>query len=130
MRDRLEPGCRWLATLWMAASLSACAPPIPSGGFEAPDPASRIYAAVRVAEEFDRTGIRPSRATLEHLVTMLGSADPAARFVASNTLKRVSGVDLGYQPSAPLPERTIAVDRWRAWVDALPAPSSSGDRAA
>ena len=130
MRDRLESGCRWLATLWLAVSLPACAPPIPSGGFEAPDPASKIYAAVRVAEEFDRTGQRPDRATLQQLVTMLGSADPAARFVASNTLKRVSGVDLGYQPSAPLPERSLAVARWRAWVESLPTTSTPGDRAA
>lgn len=119
MSRRLESGPWWIA---LAATIAVvgCAPPIPSGGFDAADPASRIYAAVRVAAEFDRTGRRPDRATLEHLVVMLGSADPAARLVASDTLTRVSGVDLGYRPSAPLPERAAATDRWRAWVDALP----------
>lgn len=129
MPRRIEARVRWIA-LATAATLAGCAPPIPSGGFDAPDPASRIYAAVRVASEFDRTGRRPDRETLEQLVLMLGSADPAARLVASDTLTRVSGVNLGYHPSAPLPERAAAVDRWRAWVDALPAEETPRERSA
>jgi hypothetical protein len=100
---------------------AGCAPPIPDGGFDAPDPASRIYAAVRVAATFDRTGIRPDRATLEQLVVMLGSADPAARFVASSTLETIAGTDFGYHASDPLPERRDAANRWRMWVEELPA---------
>ena len=130
MLDRVQSGCRWLFAPVLVAWLGACAPPIPSGGFDAPDPASRIYAAVRVAEAFDRTGIRPDRETLEQLVIMLGSSDPAARFIASNTLTRVSGVDLGFHPSAPLPERVAAVDRWQAWIETLPTESESGDQPA
>ncbi len=109
-----------LAALGAALTATGCAPPIPDGGFDAPDPASRIYAAVRVASEFERTGIRPDRTTLQNLVIMLASSDPATRFVASETLQRIAGTDLGYHPSAPLPERTLAADRWRAWVEALP----------
>jgi hypothetical protein len=109
------------AALAAALTSTGCAPPIPDGGFDAPDPASRIYAAVRVAAEFQRTGIRPDRTTLEALVIMLSSADPAARFVASQTLREIAGTDFGFHPAAPLAERLPAIDRWRAWVEALPA---------
>ena len=104
----------------MAGLPTGCAPPIPSGGFDAPDPASRIYAAVRVAEEFGRDPRMPDRATLEHLVAMLLSADPAERLIAGDTLRLVTGKELGYDPSAPLPVRAAAVDRWAAWVRTLP----------
>lgn len=130
MLDRVRSSCRWVLAPVVVAWVGGCAPPIPSGGFDAPDSASRIYAAVRVAEAFDRTGRRPDHRTLEQLVIMLASSDPAARFIASNTLTRVSGVDLGYHPSAPLPERMAAVDRWQAWIDTLPDESESGDRPA
>ncbi len=116
-----------LVALGAALTSTGCAPPIPDGGFDAPDPASRIYAAVRVAADFERTGIRPDRTTLEDLVVMLASSDPATRFIASQTLREIAGTDLGYHPSAPLPERTLAADRWRAWVEALPV--SSGEQA-
>ena len=120
-----KPSSRPLLLVAIGAALTSvgCAPPIPDGGFDAPDPASRIYAAVRVAAEFERTGVRPDRATLKNLVVMLASADPATRFIASETLREIAGTDLGYHPSAPLPERTLAADRWRAWVEALPAAS-------
>ena len=111
--------------------LTGCAPPIPDGGFDAPDPASRIYAAVRVADKWssitppqDRS--RPSIATLQQLVVMLESSDPAERLVASETLRMVTGEDFDYEASAPLPERFLAVNRWRAWVDSLAPPPSSG----
>jgi hypothetical protein len=111
--------------------LTGCAPPIPDGGFNAPDPASRIYAAARVAEEWSSTTppedrIRPSIATLQQLVVMLESSDPAERLVASETLRMVTGEDFNYEASAPLPERFLAVNRWRAWVDSLAPPASSG----
>jgi hypothetical protein len=123
------PSLRPLLLVALGAVLTStgCAPPIPDGGFDAPDPASRIYAAVRVAADFERTGIRPDRTILEDLVVMLASSDPATRFIASQTLQEIAGTDLGYHPSAPLPERMLAADRWRAWVEALPA--SSGARA-
>jgi len=103
-----------------AMAATGCAPPIPDGGFDGPDPASRIYAAVRVAATFERTGVRPDRDTLEDLVIMLSSADPAARFIAGETLTQIAGTDLGFHPAAPLAERMAAADRWRSWVDALP----------
>ena len=102
-----------------------CAPPIPSGGFNAPDPASRIYAAVAVAQQFERTGALPDHAVLEDLVAMLISADPAERLVASDTLRLVTGQNFGYLPYAPMPERRVAANRWADWVRDPPVGTSS-----
>lgn len=110
-------------------SVASCAPPVPSGGFDAPDPASRIYAAVNVAEQFEKDGIRPDLATLQDLIRMLASADPAARLVAGDTLRMVAGVNFGYQASAPLAERVAATNRWIRWADALASSSETKSKA-
>ena len=108
--------------------LLGCAPPIPVGNFQGPDPASRIYAAVGVARSFERDGVQPDRATLEDLIQMLPSADPAERLVAADTLRLVTGVDLGFRASDPLPLRVAATDRWVRWARALPGPRTTGER--
>ena len=113
--------------LLLHGAVPACAPPIPSGGFQAPDPASRIYAAVQVASDFGRTQVRPDRDTLKNLIEMLLSSDAAERLVAGDTLKLVTGVDLGYDPSAPLVERVAEVQRWRAWLQETSSPTGAGD---
>ena len=100
--------------------MPACAPPVPSGGFGAPDPASRIYAAVQVASDYGRTQTQPDRSTLQDLIEMLLSSDPAERLVARNTLELVTGGDLGYDPSAPLVERVAEVQRWKEWLQETP----------
>lgn len=102
-----------------------CAPPIPDGGFDAPDPASHIYAAVGVAERWNSTEppearIRPPKTTLQNLVVMLQSSDPAARLISGDTLKLVTGRDFGFKASASPPVRFEAAARWRTWVDTLP----------
>lgn len=102
-----------------------CAPPIPDGGFDAPDPSSRIYAAVEVAQRWNSTEppearVRPPKATLQHLVVMLQSSDPAARLIAGDTLKLVTERDFGFDASASPPVRFQAMERWRTWVDTLP----------
>ena len=126
MARRLQPG--FLACLLLlSGAATSCAPPIPSGGFSAADPASRIYAAVQVAADYQRTGIGPSRLTLQNLIEMLLSADPAERLVAGDTLKLVTGTDLGYDASAPLVERQAAIQRWKAWLQETPVPDDSGD---
>lgn len=107
-----------------------CAPPVPDGGFDGPDPSSRIYAAVAVAERWNSTEppedrARPPKTTLQHLVVMLQSSDPAARLIAGDTLRLVTGRDFGFDPSAGPPARFEAVERWRAWVDTLPEESAS-----
>lgn len=103
-----------------------CAPPIPSGGFEGPDPASRIYAAAEVAKTYQATGVEPTHAALRHLVTMLVSSDPAERLVAVDTLRLVTGRSFGYRPYDPLSERRMAADRWSTWIQHdAPAPKGA-----
>ena len=135
------PMPRWSTQLrslsGVLATLTAlgCAPPIPDGGFDAPDPASRIYAAVGVAKRWNSTTppesrVRPPKKTLQHLVVMLQSSDPVARLIAGDTLKLVTGRNFGFDPSGATPARFEAVERWRAWVDTLPdetAPAKTVD---
>jgi hypothetical protein len=123
LRGRLLGGAAGLILL------AACAPPVPDGGFNAPDPASRIYAAAGVAADWASTEPpearrRPAIGTLRHLVVMLESSDPAERLVAAETLRMVTGEDFDYEASAAAPIRFLAVNRWRAWVDSL-APASA-----
>jgi hypothetical protein len=99
--------------------LAGCAPPIPDGGFDANWSSTQPPDARRP----------PPIATLRQLVVMLESSDPAERLVASETLQMVTGEDFGYEPSAPLPERFLAVNRWRAWVDSRATPPSPAEGA-
>lgn len=109
--------------LGMAASLglSACAPPIPNGGFDAPDPASRAYALIDLVRTYrgpdaTRKGSPPAT-ELVPVVAMLDSADPMNRFLAVNALRDLTGQDQGYDPTASIMQRELAARRWQAWLD-------------
>ena len=109
-----------LASLATTVILAGCAPPIPDGGFNAPDPASRAYALIHLVRNYRgpnaiHTGVPPAR-TLEPVVAMLDSDDPMERFMASQALRDLTGQDMGYQPADPLPLRAQAVEGWRAWL--------------
>lgn len=52
---------------------------------------------------------------LRELIATLDSDDPAARMVASASLRRRTGMDMGFQATAPEPERRVAADRWEMW---------------
>ena len=86
-----------------------------------------MHPPVQVASEYGRTGVRPDRSTLQHLIVMLLSSVPAERLIAGDTLELVTGVDLGYDPSAPLVERLAATERWKSWLDEDPPPAEDGD---
>ena len=110
--------------LGMAAflGLTACAPPIPNGGFDAPDPASRAYALIDLVRTYrgpdaTRKGSPPAR-ELVPVVAMLDSADPMNRFLAANALRDLTGQNQGYDPTASIMERELAARRWQAWLDA------------
>ena len=116
-------------TLTTAIVLTGCAPPIPDGGFNAPDPASRVYALVRLVRSYrgpqaTHSG-SPSASQLKPVVVMLNSDDPMERFMASDALLELTGKDMGYQPAAPLPVRAQAVERWKEWLLAQPDQSAS-----
>lgn len=101
----------------LGLGLSACAPPIPDGGFQSPEPASKIYAAIELVQTYGgaETGLPPKK-DLQALVEMLESDDPASRFVAVESLRRLTGESMAYDPSGPLGERAAAIDRWVTWV--------------
>ena len=109
-----------IAILMFTFALMSCAPPIPSGNFDAPDPASRTYALVNLVREYrgpeaTNTGTPPAE-ELKPVVAMLLSSDPMERFMAIEALRDLTGQDLGYNPSDPLPVRAMGVERWRAWI--------------
>lgn len=69
------------------------------------DPSERTAAAARAAEARDTSAV-------PHLVRMLDSSDGAMRMVAIGALERITGERLGYEATAPEPERRQAVERW------------------
>jgi HEAT repeat protein len=86
-------------------ALAGCTTITPS--FDSPEPAARNAAIVRAAASNDQ-------AAVPDLVRMLESDDPTTRVLAIQTLLRLTGQDLGYDPSDTPSRRDTAVDRWRA----------------
>lgn len=81
--------------------------PIPKG-FDSPEPAARIEAAVEAADKGDRSKI-------PDLIALLDSDDPATRMVAIRALERLTGQTLGYDHAGSEAEREAAVGRWVEW---------------
>ncbi len=105
---------RWLAPFAsVVLVLGGCQGPGLGAGFDAPDPAAQIHAALRAAKDGDRTSI-------PHLIDMLESEDQAARVMAISTLERFTGGRLGYDHAAPPRERGAMVARWRDWLRGHP----------
>lgn len=95
-----------IALLAATLTLTSCARP--PGGFDSPEPASRLYAVTDAARTEDRSSI-PS------LIALLDSDDPAVRLYSIQTLQKLTGQTLGYEHAAPEWERKPAVDRWIDW---------------
>jgi hypothetical protein len=58
----------------------------------------------------------PDSQVLPALVGRLNDGDPVVRLAAHEELRRRTGQDFGYIPWAAPPERTAAVESWRAWI--------------
>lgn len=97
-----------LSLVLVLAGASGCVP-IPQG-FDSPEPAARIGAAVEATAAGD-LGAVPD------LISLLDSDDPATRLVSINALYRLTGQRLGYDYAAPIAERGAAVGRWVEWYD-------------
>lgn len=89
------------------------------------DPAIRLRAVHAAGEAGDRGAI-------PHLIVGLLSDDPAERLFSIRTLERLTGQTLGYEHSAPRPERLAAAERWQVWyasqdpaTDRPPAPPTT-----
>lgn len=111
--DKIARGVVAAAGLATALCLTpACAPPPASeGGFDAEDPASKLYAIRAAGTQSDQTKI-------PELIEQLNSDDPAVRMYAILALEKITGDRKAYDPYAPAHERNAAV---RRWVDAYNA---------
>lgn len=86
--------------------LPACAPPISEGGFDAPDPGSKLYAIHRAGRQRDASAI-------PNLIEQLESDDPAVRQFADQALRLITGKDMGFRHYEPPHLRQPAVVRWQ-----------------
>jgi hypothetical protein len=102
------------ATLISLASLAVLTCPLAGCGpvvtpsFDSPEPAARNAAIVRAAETRDQGSV-------DELIAMLASDDPATRVLAIRTLERITGQTNDYDPHADELSRSAAVRRWHAW---------------
>ena len=92
----------------IASMLAACAQP--PRGFESPVPSERVKAATAAADRGDASAI-------PDLIRMLESDDPLVRMTSIRALERLTGRTLGYEHSAPEPQRQEAIARWVAWYN-------------
>ncbi|MFN0010174.1 MAG: hypothetical protein ACKVS8_00870 [Phycisphaerales bacterium] len=116
----LAPRTSVLVVLVVLVVLGGCQGPGLGAGFDAPDPAAQIHAALTAARDGDRSRI-------PDLIEMLESDDQAARVVAISSLERFTGERLGYDHAAPTWERRAMVARWRAWLkENPPATAAAG----
>jgi hypothetical protein len=74
------------------------------------DPRVRAQAA-KGAVEGDRQDLAPL------LVENLADHDAAVRMFTAIALRKLTGQDFGYDPSAPAHEREQAILAWREWID-------------
>jgi len=92
--------------LWLVCFAFGCVQ-IPRG-FDSPEPAARMEAAVDAVARNDRKAI-------PDIIALLDSDDPATRMVAIRSLERLTGQTLGYSHAAPKADRLKAIDRWVNW---------------
>ncbi len=96
----------------LAALLSlvggGCALPAREANFRSADPQERATAIARAAVANDA-------ASIPALIESLDDPDPALRMLSIAALERITGETLGYEATAPQPERERAVRRWVEW---------------
>jgi len=92
----------------VAVCATGCGPSMPRG-FDSPEPAARMDAIVDAARNSDGSAV-------PEIVPLLGSDDPATRFLAIRTLERLTGQTFGYDYAAPEAERGEAVERWNRYA--------------
>lgn len=94
----------------LTGQLVGCGPVV-TPSFDSPEPAARNAAIVRAAETRDRESV-------DELIAMLSSDDPATRVLAIRTLERITGQTNDYDPHADDLSRAAAVRRWHGWYNA------------
>ena len=96
-----------------AAGLPACAPAVSRGGFDAPDPASKLYAIEAAMRQQDPDAV-------SQIVEELNNDDPAVRMLAASALEQLTGQTLGYDYADPPHDRREAIRRWQEHLAAAP----------
>ena len=91
----------------------------PPAGLDSPTAAGRM---VGIRE----TTAREDRSRIPELITLLASDDAAVRFAANRSLMRLTGADMGYDPSGDWFEREQAIARWVDWYDREMSVAGSG----
>lgn len=102
----------WCLAVALGGLTGACAssaPPHPA--VDAPSASARIDAMAAVTPE-------ATLDDLDALIRCLESDDDLVRVSAISTLRRVTGQDLGYDAHGAAAQRSEAVARWRAWLEA------------
>lgn len=95
--------------LGVTVACGGCLPTVGvSADFDSALPQDRLAAVA----EARRTG---DLGAVAQLIEMLSSDDPLIRLVASDTLKRLTNEDFGYDPGAPDADRRAAAERWADW---------------
>ena len=87
-------------------AVAGCGQSATEGGFDAANPAARMYATEQAARAGDTSAI-------ERIVEQLDSDDPATRWLAIRSLEHLTGRTNGYDYTDPPAERREAINRWR-----------------
>ena len=102
----------------LAALTSSCGPAAIDGGFDSPNPAAKMYAIERAAQNVDHSAVK-------QIVEQLDSDDPAVRSLAIAALQRITGETYGYHDYDPPMQRRAAIERWRRAVESADMPRHS-----
>jgi len=98
----------WILVVAVAVVAGCAGPRTSQGGFDSPEPGSRLYAISRAGQARDATA-------LPDLIESLQSDDPAIRMMTIIALEQITGTRMGYDPYARHGDRQAAAD---AWLDA------------
>lgn len=110
---------RRIQLICIVTAFAGCAPSATTGGFDSPNPASRLYA-------IEQAGATNDRAAIPKIVEQLDSDDPAVRSLAISVLQRLTGETYGYRDYDPPAVRELAIERWIQAVKNNTIPTSPG----
>jgi hypothetical protein len=98
---------------FMAATASVC------GCAHGPRDVRKFRTATPLARAraVGRANDQPDSGVMRTLVARLADTDPVVRLAAHEELRKRTGCDFGYVPWASDEERTLPMERWRAWVE-------------
>jgi len=106
----LSLGCLVLGAFVLVGCSSPADRPVGLSDFQSPDPTVRVLT-------IKWAGDNKVPEAVPLLVDCLQDEDRAIRFYAIQSLRRITGTDLGYDYKASATDRLAAVKRWREFVE-------------